>query len=75
MTEFAVVMMYDPATKRAYHTPFEGEDAGSRAHLFMEVEEARGDFPGSLWAVAQNEEGAKARGKKMMKELFGIEYE
>lgn len=73
-TPLAVVFTYVPSEDRCYHTPFSGDqydDPLSFAHLFMESEEERGDFPGSLWTVTGNDAARKIRQNKLMAALFG----
>lgn len=72
----AVVFVYIPSEDRCYHTPFSGEhheDPLGFAHLFMESEEERGDFPNALWTVTGNEAASEIRKKALMEALFGEE--
>lgn len=68
----AVVFVYVPSEDRCYHTPFSGEhhdDPLSFAHLFMESEEEREDFPGALWTVTGNEAATQIRSDNLMRAL------
>lgn len=68
----AVVFIYVPSEDRCYHQTFTGDDPLTDAHAFMEAEEERGDFPGSLWTVTGNDAAAEIRKRALLAE-WGIE--
>ena len=70
MNKYAAVLTHVP-NDETFYTPFEGDNAGRRAHAFREAEEERGDFPGSLWAVVMNEPAAKELVNQRL-EMFGL---
>lgn len=69
MDAYAVVLTHIPETGETLHTSFSSEyhdDPLSGAHAFRESEEARGDFPGALWAVTGNDAAVEIRSRTLL---------
>jgi hypothetical protein len=68
----AVVLTYMPDTEQTFSTPFSSdrhEDPLGVAQVFRDSEKEKGDFPGSLWAVAADDEAHEIRKQKILKAL------